>query len=328
MITIIMLAFSVIGLLGLFIGNRFILIIFSASMTLIMIASITIYAIGRTGQDSMRPKVPYYTRVPIDQLHDTLSKQLGSHHDGHGKLKSLVGKWFNKSQSQQNATRKKSKPNGGSRTGQPLRPSSRSNLNGGRTPLGILTSSTIPPIINSEELTDESTNFASQLLEPREPELDQLVSGGSFTRSAVERSNMVALDRESAFERKAEQMSLSDRVTGDKSSTELEEGTDYTQVENEQWVNYEKYLYSRYMHIVSQSIDLVLLTILSGWMALLLDEDSDHCFGTSKLERSGRTAKSRRASVAGRELHTYNYNGVRYSIRSDLNESPTRIVVQ
>ena len=98
MITIILLAFSVIGLIGLVIGNRFILIIFSASMTLILIASITIYAIGKTEEDSMKPKVPYYTNlVPEQDAYErALSKSTSRLGDTDNKLKSLVDKWLSK----------------------------------------------------------------------------------------------------------------------------------------------------------------------------------------------------------------------------------------
>lgn len=54
---------------------------------------------------------------------------------------------------------------------------------------------------------------------------------------------------------------------------------DFGQVESEQWVAYERHQYQRYLNMVSLAIDLVMHTILAAWMALLLDEDSDQCFG-------------------------------------------------
>lgn len=330
MITIILLAFSVIGLLGLFIGNRFILIIFSASMTLILIASITIYAISRTDQDSMRPKVPYYTNVPIDQLDDAVSKRLGMP-ESENRLKSIVGKWFNKQQRDGSTTTTKNR----SRLNRTRLQSNQAQRGENNKLRQITKKSPIlaatPMHMLNPELLDDLSDDPTNPIRPTDAATDshddgidsrsflKQISGGSRDRIYTPIVNEDSIDADRNKQSKSEMSSH----TIDQSKDREHDRVDFTQVESDQWVAYERYLYEKYLHIVSQSIDLVLLTILSAWMALLLDDDSDHCFNSKNNSRR----KVGQTTISAKEAPVYNYNGVRYSIKSDLPESPTRVVI-
>lgn len=314
MITIILLAFSLIGLIGLVIGNRFILIIFSASMTLILIASITIYAIGKTEPDSMKPKVPYYTN-PSDQ--DSDSKRPGDPN----KLKSLVGKWLNRNQDTKR--NKKSRTN---RTRSDLVQQQKQRIVSKKYPTNSRLPLVAPAIL--DDYTDESTSLSQfQLIQP--PTNTRSMPVGGITIDDTRNTSALGLKKPSSiqvdgvYSGGADKLDrLSEHPNQDHASSD-HDSDDVGQVENEQWINYERYLYERYLNIVSQSIDLIMHSILAAWMALLLDEDADQCFGSKSSRRN-----SRHRSRPSREAPVYNYNGVRYSIRPDVNDSPTRIVVR
>lgn len=296
MITIILIAFSLIGLIGLIIGNRFILIIFAACMTLILIASITIYAIGNTEQDPMQPKVPYYTNGPVDSAtggNEAPSKDRRIDSlKGLTKLKSLVGRVLSRVPGKSKANPNRTSTNA----------TLRSSINK-RPPTTIAQLQSTKFMAGFVEDTDESSHDA---LEPTLP---------------VARSGL---------EEKPESVGASGpELPQIKVPIEEElDPSDPTLARSSQWIAYERHLYERYLNMVSQSVDLVLQTILASWMALLLDEDSDHCFGTRSSERrisSG--TPSNQGQV--KEDPVYNYNGVRYSIRPDLEaDSPNRVVVR
>lgn len=325
MLTIIVLAFSVIGLIGLVIGNRFILIIFSASTMLILIASITIYAIGTTEQDSMRPKVPYFTTLSlVDHEPGSQSRRQGQD----SKLKSLVGRWLNKNQDQRGQERNRKSNSSNNKTLRGSSPSQRPRVDGSRSSKSTSKKSPpneqILPSTVSPALLDDYSDDAGSIQHLQVP-LGELHSNAraylATTKGPLDskRTSVGGQQQESELKsRKLLEQRLDDPAEPDPGA--------FAQVESEQWVAYERYLYERYLDMVSQSIDLFLHSILAAWMALLLDEDSDQCFG-SKSSSPG-AKRSRRASQGGKEAPVYNYNGVRYSIRPDVGESPTRVVVR
>lgn len=321
MITIILLAFSVIGLIGLVISNRFILIIFSASMTLVLIASITIYAIGKTEEDSLRPKVPYYVETTRPAEQEAYERTLAGRPAGSLpaeadlKLKTLVDKWLHGKSAEQarnsNGLRplNRSRP-AGRASGSRLAAGQRKGLAG---PLGAPT--TPAPL---DELSDEP----AVSMQP-----EGLPEGAPAGNRAPLAGSKVA--QPGSGERLRE---IARSAPNEPEPAEKMDGSGSEQVEDEQWVNYERHLYERYLNMVSQSIDLVLHTILAAWMALLLDEDSDQCFGPRSSSAGRRatlaTAAGRSASNLARETPVYSYNGVRYSIRPDMEDStPAQIVV-
>jgi len=316
MITIILLAFSLIGLIGLIIGNRFILVIFAACMTLILIASITIYAIGTSEQDSMQPKVPYYTNLTLS--HNQEEKRVGGKVGEVYKLKSFVNKLLNRNQPQEvlkegnkrmrtNRTRSGSTSMGQGSSRRSMIKKSRVNQSIDRVPI------LIPALI--DDYSDESHgNVQLQLLQA--PDLPVARLPTSLKENP---------DPESMVEPiKSIDPETSARQT-DKSADRDQDPDQFSEpIRSEQWIAYERYLYQKYLNIVSQSIDLVLHIILASWMALLLDEDSDQCFGTAKPSNRQPYAD---AQSSAKETPVYNYNGVRYSIRPDTNESPARVTV-
>lgn len=289
MLTIILIVFSLIGLIGLFIGNRFILIIFAACMTLILIASITIYTIGNTEQDPMQPKVPYYTSGPSNSNQAASFERGSPRRKEPSKIKSLVGRVFGRV---------------------PLRPGMRQNK-------------TLPgPRSSSFNRAEQSPGFISTYLDDTDDpsmdaRLEQLNAVSPSTR-------LGALDHPEGD--LAKMKNIDSKPSSYADSQQQDSSNDLNLVRSEQWVAYEHLLYERYLNIVSQSVDLVLQTILASWMALLLDEDSDQCFGNkpARLDRVRLQSDLRR-----KEDPVYNYNGVRYSIRPDsTNESPSRVLVR
>lgn len=313
MLTIILLAFSLIGLIGIIIGNRFILIIFAACMTLILIASITIYAIGRSEKDELQPKVPYYINAPNQNNKDRERQDRTSGETS--KIKSFVNKLLNKNQPSKDQ-KKKAKPksararNNNSTESLDQRINARSSFKSSVAAAKIMLS----PTNDYDELEPlNAVQFIGNLPVARTSLAQQdvaITSGDDIKKVLLPGSEDLAtkLDRISAMDRDV-----------------VDNGNEFgneNQVQSEQWVAYERHLYERYMNIVSQSIDLILHTILASWMALLLDEDSDKCFGNSH-----RRSKSK-PSRAAKNGPVYNYNGVRYSIRPDTNDSPARVVVR
>lgn len=309
MLTIILLAFSMIGLVGLIIGNRFILIIFSASMTLILIASITIYAIGRTEQDSRKPKVPYYMSLPAESSSNENKKP------GEQLVRSssvLNNKW----------------PLGHQQTD--LKPR-RFKLN--RTRMGH-----DPRTSSSRTMSKKSLHsiHSNQLQDPVEDYADE---SESLIRNFNLQSARLLIDARSLAAIRDKNNKSSPLIKATTEDTEKDglrvakkpisqrdrdldlDSSDTPKVENEQWVTYERYLYEKYLNIISLSIDLVLQSILAAWMALLLDEDSDQCFGSKSSN------KNRKKMYKSKEPPVYNYKGVRYSIRPETQEPSTRIVV-
>lgn len=352
MLTIILLAFSLIGLIGLTIGNRFILIIFAACMTLMLIASITIYAIGKTEKDSMQPKVPYYINVPQGDHDDQRQRA-----NDPNKLKTLVSKLLNRNPNHQRPS------NSGSESGlfkntnnninnKRLRNNTRTRANnydasqirrtmasgsgrlnlatGGGSPTGNSSSllMLVPPTNLVEDYTDTEQNNQAQLL-AAELKPPTLAARGLETSPTTNSMKNVLL---SSQDQLVKNNALLDRQR-DIQDQDLD--GDLNQVRSEQWIAYERYLYEKYLNIVSQSIDLIMHTILASWMALLLDDDADQCFGSkhssnrSKLARGSGGGGGAGADGHGKEAPVYNYNGVRYSIRPDgADDSPARVVVR
>lgn len=331
MLTIIILAFSLIGLMGLIIGNRFILIIFSACMTLILIASITIYAINRSEPDTMQPKSPHFIHSPIDLTQALDSRRPKSTQN---KLKTLVSKLINRNEKQLEPASKMKRIRGGQRLA--------NGTNQDSTDLKWATSRSLsgrkssPPIdslapllrqVQSDDYSDEITiipmpvppliagrtgSSSSKISQSMNAVMsDQVVRENLPMKGSIEGSRLIA----------AKDGVIDSRQQQQQSAPDLEPQDDFDQVASEQWIMYEKYVYARYLNIVSQSIDLILHSILAAWMALLLDEDSDQCFGNKS------TTKSRPTRIA-KEPPVYNYNGVRYSIRPDPIDSPSRVVVR
>lgn len=306
MLNIILLAFSLIGIIGLTISNRFVLIIFAACMTLILIASITIYAIGRTEEDVRRPKVPYYTTNLAGDAEQTSRAEHPTRQTG----RVASSRWR-----QQPASSRAAKTRGPKGT-----------TRGDRRPVQVNSSnSQLSMLLDSyslEEFADEPTTSI-------DPIGKLLIAGKPIISDEIN-----TLDTVSASLRSSEQL----RKEQEDPLIELQDSPD--RIQSDKWIAYERYLYQKYLDILSQSIDLIMHTILGSWLALLLDEDSDQCFGVvggSSSERATRgkddaNRSSRRYSVdtgARNSQAIYNYNGVRYSIRPDTaNEPPTRVVVR
>lgn len=340
MITIILLAFSVIGLIGLVIGNRFILIIFSASMTLILIASITIYAIGKTEEDTLKPKVPYYTTREAYQ--DTIEKRFRGQVDEKKdhKFRSLVDRWLTNNSSKigrEEAMRAKNRQrsyirtrNGTTAIQQQRFDSARAKLSLKKNPTSIVrqqmtqaTTKVISPLL-LDELSDEPTLDV--------PEVTNVNSRNLATSSQPQQqqqSSSIAIQAAKDTDQKLALAPVGKQLQPpidepNQENDEEDASNSEDKVESEQWVAYERYLYEQYLNIVSQSIDLVMHTILAAWMALLLDEDSDQCFGPKTSPTSSMPGIGRAGSKAP---PVYNYNGVRYSIRPDVDDSLARVVV-
>lgn len=326
MLTIILLAFSIIGIIGLIIGNRFILIIFAACMALIFIASIVIYAYGRSESDSLQPKVPYYINAPTDSQTSSKRGDKGTQGDSN-RLKSLVNKLLNRNQQPETSKGKKGDRRH-NRTRPGLDPNQRSSRRSMNRKLLINSSSSLPvlPLISPTMLDDYSddsgTNFVNlQLLPAGLP-----VGRSSLPVAPDSKTGEVLKNLDGTIDIVKDVNVSGHQPNGKLFETKPTEDTDedVSQVQSEQWVVYERYLYERYLDMVSQSIDLILHTILASWMALLLDEDSDQCFGT----KSSKHKTTRGPGHSAAAPPTYNYNGVRYSIRPDMNDSPARVVVR
>lgn len=300
MLIIILIAFSLIGLIGLIVGNRFILIIFAACTTLILIASITIYAIGNTEQDHMQPKVPYYTNGLANSNQPTSSETGSFKRKEPNKLKSLVGRVFGRVPTRSRARQSKNSTGlEGSKANSRLAVH-RGQIHGNRLSgfPGSLIEDTDDPSIESRPEQAVPSGAASRLAG-----VDDKPRGSELNRP--EQSQVPVLDDQQ----------------------QQEQANDLNQVPSEQWIAYEQLLYQRYLNIVSQSVDLILQTILASWMALLLDDDSDRCFGSKPSGRN--QARPQQDLRRAKEDPVYNYNGVRYSIRPDnANESPSNVVVR
>lgn len=325
MLTIILLAFSLIGMIGLTVGNRFILIIFAACMTLILIASITIYAIGRTEHDANQPKVPYYTSaIQSDHL---------SNVERGNRVKSFVNKLLNRNQ-QTNSTRPPTKKTRKfpSLVNSPRKdsPDTSTTFVAGnkqvpapkRQPSPTLPAPSAKPVAQAlEDYSDESASLLL-LAAPQDVELPQI------SRSAVGIEDARGASELARPEQTVARRGPQDSIGGGSGSQESDQD-ESSMVESQQWIAYERRLYERYLNMVSQSIDLVMLTILASWMALLLDEDSDQCFGSA---RSGGAARKQRHNnpATRHEAPIYNYNGVRYSIKpgDEAADSPSRVLVR
>lgn len=313
MLTIILLAFSLIGIIGLSIGNRFVLIIFAACITLILIASITIYAINKTGEDTMKPKVPYYTTNPVEASE--------SSNQPSGRQSTRKGQQNSPSSNPKSKIKSKARP-------------------GSRSQDVIQRISKLTQVNENHNRNNNSSPSLSMLINPNalEESSDEPVasSKGSVLR-------LIDLQTAGELIPKVEpQSKLANLRSSDQEDVATEQQDSPDRVQNEQWIAYERYLYERYLNMLSQSIDLVMLIILSSWLALLLDEESDQCFGMgtsnqgsddrrNKYDSSHRSSGNHRSSAkSGQNVQSiYNYNGVRYSIRPDTaNESPTRVVVR
>lgn len=335
MLTIILLAFSLIGIIGLTVGNRFILIIFAACMTLILIASITIYAIGKTEPDASKPKVPYFTNVLHHQQSDlgSATEQMRGN-----RMKSFVNKLFNRGQHTQTTNSSKQTGAANKRTrNKPTRPPSsligQQNSSASRTNQKRLQPAQsllhLPQAV--EDYSDESTGVVHLLLS------SQAAAELPFARTGLVADNDNSLDERpeppppkavESGSRKHQETSAAAEVDMDGLTTD--DGSNM--VPSQQWIVYERHLYERYLDMVSQSIDLIMLTILASWMALLLDEDSDQCFGTTRGSKSHSSGGGHTSGGGGgkhSEVPIYNYNGVRYSIKPDeaADSLPSRVVV-
>lgn len=296
MITIIVLAFTLIGIIGLTVGNRLVLLIFAACMTLILIASITIYAIGVTKRDAIKPRVPYYTTSP--PAYNSNQPQVEPNIRQVGRIASPTKK-------QHETSRSKSRAHKGTKDH-----SNKTHIN--------VSNSQHSMIVNPsslEEFSDEPTNSKGSLVKILGVEKPLMINRQDKTiRSDVATTKLDPED----------------------SSMEQQDSPD--RVQSDQWIIYERLIYERYLEILSQSIDLIMHTILASWLALLLDDTSDQCFGfgfgASPVAKNGDPIHLRHSSskAGARDSQAiYSYNGVRYSIRPDTadnyDDSPARIVV-
>lgn len=305
MLIIILIAFSLIGIIGLTIGNRFILIIFAACMTLILIASITIYAIGRSEVDANQPKVPYFTTANSDE-YSPVNKRGNS---ATSKLKSLVNQLFNRDEKDTIRNRNNKWRKNKNRTNSDLSQRSGQKTINKKFLMNTSLSVVSPAIL--DDYSDEPQSFAQLQLLTADMPVGRFASSQNIVSTSTKSKNQDIVGQKST---------TSDVGTMDKDSNK--EPDESNRIQSEQWVIYERHLYEKYLNIVSQSIDLVFLAILASWMALLLDEEADQCFGTissSHKPKSGHHSK---------DPPVYNYNGVRYSIRPDTNDSPTRAMVR
>lgn len=309
MLTIILLAFSMIGLVGLIIGNRFILIIFSASMTLILIASITIYAIGRTEQDSRKPKVPYYLNLPAESSSNENKRPA---EQATRSNPATGNKWLAGHQTDLKARKLKF-----NRT----RIAHDPRTLGSRTlSKKSLYSNQVHQLQDSvEDYADESESLIKNFNLQSARLLINARSLAAF-KDKTNKSNLPAIEV-TTDELEKDSPKVAKKLAPQRDKDLDLDSDDTPKVENEQWVTYERYLYEKYLNILSLSIDLVLQSILAAWMALLLDEDSDQCFGSKSSQ------KNRKKAHKAKEPPVYNYKGVRYSIRPETQESSTRIVV-
>lgn len=327
MLTIILLAFSLIGIIGLTVGNRFILIIFAACMTLILIASITIYAIGRTEPDASKPKVPYYSNSPLHAADGSSSADQSRTN----RMKSFVNKLLNRNQQpNDNAAKPKrlrnNKPRPQTQSGDQDSPGVTRRTATARRPSLPLASQTI------DDYSDEPNGggVVHLLLSPQDTDLpvarsglDESTAGGQLPIAQLDSTGKLSRDRTQQQQEvaPASVVGAASQAVGDESNM----------IQSQQWVVYERRLYERYLEIVSQSIDLIMLTILASWMALLLDEESDQCFGSGGTGSRGARGKVHAGSADGKqEAPIYNYNGVRYSIKpgDEAADSPSRVVVR
>lgn len=337
MLTIILLAFSLIGLIGLTIGNRFILITFAACTTLILIASITIYAINRSEKDALKPKIPYYiSSQEADERRNAANAD-------QSKLKSLVNKFLNRNQrpSDQASTGPRLPGAKGRARGQGAA-ANRSRYGSQQQIADAPKTRSVSGVANNYHnklLTSNNSSSIVMLVAPLDDYTDEPASialGSLNDLQTGSRSTVAAASKSGAIP-------PIEMLRGKQASVGAEQQQDSSQddgdlVPSEQWIAYERHLYEKYLNIVSQSIDLIMQTILASWMALLLDEDSDQCFGGSSSTRSAygaNTSAGRRHSSGAHDRGStsskapvYNYNGVRYSIRPDTgSESPTGVAV-
>lgn len=310
MLTIVLLAFSLIGIIGLTIGNRFILIIFAACMTLILIASITIYAIARSEVDANQPKVPYFTTI---QEHNAPDKRANTETS---RLKSLVNKLLNRNEKETNKNKNKwRKSRNRTSTVNP-------NLSQRAMSKKLLINSSIPVLSPTvlDDYSDEPQSIVHLQIIPAELPVARSSSSSSqdITTNTKPRNQDIAELKTSIDLDGGNQINAQDTE-----KDQNREPDESNRVQSDQWIVYERHLYERYLNIVSQSIDLVFHIILASWMALLLDEDADQCFGTKSTSH-----RSSQPVHHSKDPPQYNYNGVRYSIRPDTNDSPARVTVR
>lgn len=353
MLTVILLASSVIGIIGLTIGNRAILVIFAACTTLILIASITIYAINQIEEDPMKPRIPYYTTTTVNLDNQVLSAIPSSEQ----KRPRVVG---STNKTRYGNQRRKLQINPTTTTTSPttivlgkfeisdvLIPTEHA-LNAAiihrqegaalaPTAAKLVSSKSYLPagnIFPASASTDDKTSYSSRIGEVLAKsdrkqnirDMSQLGKQTKLSQITNKSSNILTNDK----------LTPLDQLTSNgMSQADLDANLDLqdspNRVPNEMWIAYERHLYEKYLAILSRSIDLVLQTIMASWMALLLDDESDQCFGSGKMG-SNRLADSSQPSTSQHRSNkhntrhnkhphqqqtVYNYNGVRYSIKPD-----------
>lgn len=294
MIVIILIAFCLIGLIGITIENRCILVVYAISMCLIMLASIIIYAVGTTNQSGHQPKMPYYEKI-------TPSKQVQST-DILSSLRSV--------KSVRNLNQAKNRLNQ-SRIGMGIN-------NNNRNDRDIVKRKIISKTRSSEKdyEYDASLDVVTKKNNNSKINLDML-SDYEYVHPDDIKNDPSSSDKSSepttttSTTMATDTMRKTNAILPIKDS-DIDDEDDLDDDDNRRvnpaWVAYENRLYEKYLDIISQSIDLILHSITAFWLALLLDEDSDRCF-------SGQSSTSNIPGFGKEPAPVYNYNGVRYSIK-------------
>lgn len=395
LLTIIVIALSASGLIGLTIKNRFMLLVFAISSCLILIATTIIYSVLSNS----------ITSVPIKQQTnqlDTIPDSISSsyHHSvnsnfrhwqpsespprkGHrkqfpnkdsrnkttissntttssrDKLRALLEKVNASPIDKQTPTNHKSVNNKTSRKLNKYN-SNTSNTNFDSSPESIIDSTALSPsmLISANNEVDDNLDYHQptasahrHLIEALSSPSFAISSGNNHKQSLAAATANTGKVKVKSFntnqQRNNDRKAISnynndENVDGNENDSDEHED-DIIDIDNvssrkkQQLLaskeNNKKRAFARYQSVVSQSIDLVIIAILAFWMALLIDEDSDWCFGSGEANSAARRRRplvsepsnESDANVAGSgrkpskvpEVLEYNYNGVRYSIRPD-----------
>lgn len=342
-LTIIVILFSTLGLIGLTIKNRFLLLVYAVSATLILIATIIIYsidisttsasfaedlneaAIESLQQERMKEHSSRKAHNLYHRYNERKFRNKSSSNSNDAKLNLLLNKLMRQrqqrtmdaqlvenlsgeqqSQQHQQATRQyvpsriksglaehlSNKQRAGSKTkskqaNQTVVTLATLPLDDYSDPLGSMQAIVVAPVETAEQLLkNANVRITTEL---------------PFSQN----NNNNASSVDSALEDEEFELSL--------------------KIARQRNAHRDRIEFERYQNVVSKAIDLVLHSLLAFWIALLIEDDANWCFGSSSQSRKGKQRRrgssafysNSRVMANDRKPSEYNYNGVRYSIRPD-----------
>lgn len=305
-LTILFLSSALIGLVGLTMQNRWLLVLFAASMSLMLVASITVYALGN-GNIPLTNQLFANIRPPT--VHSTTTKTTRLTDPHHAISKSKQAKLTNQT-SEEPVTSSVS-----GRQQKIAQLSENFKLNQGVDLFGR-------SLLQLEGIWDQlSEETASEIVIPSQDDKNIIqldITNKLIRKDAGQAKQMRTLLQTNPTATTPDQQGIynNDQITQD--DAEEQENLSLERTRNKIRMQLD---FDQYQKVLSICIELAMQGVLALWMAALIEPSHKSLcaafYISSNANRSAsyHTEAHRKKRTRNKNQAVYNYNGIRYSIR-------------